>query len=77
MAAGIPTITTLSSIKEFDIDGYSTENEHQFIKNIKIALEEDSVQKRKARKELAKKHSWSSKVDRQIELITGKLNVRS
>ena len=77
MAAGIPTITTLSSIKEFDIDGYSTENEHQFIKNIKIALEEDNVQKRKARKELAKKHSWSSKVDRQVELITGKLNVRS
>lgn len=70
MAAGIPTITTLSSIKEFDIDGYSTEDSKQFIKNIKIAIEEDSPAKVKARKELAKKHSWSSKVDNQIRLIS-------
>lgn len=72
LAAGLPTIATLSSVKEFDVDGYITEDETQFIKNIKIAIEEDSAEKRKARKELAKKHSWSSKVDRQVELIEEK-----
>ena len=76
MAAGIPTITTLSSIKEFDIDGYSTEDSKQFIKNIKVAIENDSTTKRKARKELAKKHSWSSKVDEQINLISSVLQAK-
>ena len=73
MAAGLPTLITLSSVKEFDPDNYVTGDEDQFIKNIEIAIKTDSEQKRLARKALAKQHTWSNKVEKQLELINQKL----
>ena len=74
LAAGLPTLTTLSSVKNFDPDNYVTADENQFVENIKKALEENSAEKIKVRKELASKHSWSNKVNRQVELISQILN---
>ena len=73
LAAGLPTLITLSSVKEFDPDNYVTGDEDQFIKNIEIAIKTDSEQKRLARKALAKQHTWSNKVEKQLELINQKL----
>jgi hypothetical protein len=75
LASGLPTLITLSSVKAFDPDNYVTEDEEQFIKNIEIAVTTDSSEKRKARKDLARQHTWSGKVDKQIGFITKKLIV--
>ena len=69
LAAGLPTITTLSSVKDFDPDNYVTEDEEQFVQNLKIALEADSPERKKVRQDLAGQHSWSGKVDKQIGFI--------
>lgn len=71
LAAGLPTLITLSSVKAFDPDNYVTEDRDQFIKNIGLAITTDTAEKRTVRKELAKQHTWSSKVNRQVELIVG------
>ena len=73
LASGLPTLITLSSVKKFDPDNYVTSDEDQFIKNIKLAIETDSEEKRKVRKELAKQHTWSNKVNKQISFIESKL----
>lgn len=74
LAAGLPTLATLDSVKAFDPDNYVTADEDQFVKNIKKAIEEDTDEKRKARKDLARQHTWSNKVNNQLKFITQKLN---
>jgi len=76
LASGLPTLITLPSVKAFDPDSYVTPDKNQFIKNIELAVITDSEEKRKVRKELAKQHTWSSKVNRQIELIADKLKFK-
>ena len=76
MAAGLPTLITLNSVKAFDIDNFVTPIDDQFVRNIGEAVSNDSPEKRKARKEIASKHSWSNKVNKQLEFINGKLNTK-
>lgn len=70
LAAGLPTLITLLSVKSFDPDNYVTADKTQFVKNVELAITTDNEQKRLARKELASQHTWANKVNRQIGLIT-------
>ena len=69
LGAGLPVVATLMSVKEFDVDGYVTENEEEFVKNIKRAVEENSAQRVEKRKNLARKNSWEGKAEKIIKLI--------
>jgi glycosyltransferase involved in cell wall biosynthesis len=70
LAAGLPTIVTkLPAYEGFDVDGYVSKDDEEFILNIKRALEENNPQKISARKKLAAQNSWDGKVDKQIQLI--------
>ena len=57
----------------FDVDGYVSKSDENFIENIKKAIEENSQEKMLRRKQLAKKNSWEGKVDKQLELIENAL----
>lgn len=69
LAAGLPTLITLNSVKAFDVDNLVSENEDQFVKNIKIAIENDSTEKKEKRKAMAREHTWSGKADKILDLI--------
>jgi len=73
LAAGLPTLITLNSVKEFDVDGYVTEDEAEFISNLKKAVTENSNKKVQKRKALARENSWSGKVNKQLEFINDEL----
>lgn len=77
LASGLPTLITLDSVKEFDPDSFVNNNEDEFIKNIQIAIETNSEEKRQRRKKLASEHTWSGKVDKQIKYIQEKLILRN
>lgn len=70
LASGLPTLITLSSVKEFNPDNYVTEDSEQFVKNIELAINTDSPEKRIKRKNLAREHTWSGKVDKQLGFIS-------
>lgn len=70
LATGLPTVVTnLPAYAEYDVDGYVSKDDDEFVKNIKKAVEEDSPERIKARKDLAKKNSWEGKVTNQLEII--------
>lgn len=70
LASGLPTIITLpNSVKQFDVDGYATENDQEFIDNIKTAIDNNNEDRRKRRKAMAKQNTWSMKADKIISLI--------
>jgi len=70
LSAGLPTVVTnLPAYEGFDIDGYVSKTDEDFIKNIKKALDENSEEKILKRKNLAKENSWDGKVNKQLKLI--------
>jgi len=70
LAAGLPTVVTnLPAYKNFDPDGFVSKTKDRFIKNIEIAIETDSEQKRSKRKDVARNNSWDGKVKKQLMLI--------
>lgn len=72
LAAGLPTVVTnMSAYKNFDPDGYVSKNDEEFIKNVKKALDENSIERVKRRKLLAKENTWDNKVKKQLALIDG------
>ena len=62
------------NLKEFDVDGYVTEDEKEFIQNLGRALIEDSYDRIQKRKEVARQNTWSGKVDKQLGFIQSKFN---
>lgn len=70
LAAGLPTVVTdMPAYKGYDVDGYVSKDDDEFISNIKMAYDENSPKKIKNRKELAKQNTWDGKLDKQIRLI--------
>src|SRR3990167_6192368 len=70
LAAGLPTVVTnMPAYEGFDVDGYVSVTDEDFIKNLKKAVEENSLEKIEARKKLASHNSWDGKVDKQLKLI--------
>jgi len=75
LAAGLATVVVDIGIYDgIDVDGYVSKGDEEFIANIKKALDEDSSERRKKRKELARKNSWDKKVDKQLALINNALS---
>ena len=74
LSAGLPTVVTnMQAYDGFDVDGYVSKSDENFIENIKKAIEENSQEKMLRRKQLAQKNSWEGKVDKQLELIENAL----
>jgi glycosyltransferase involved in cell wall biosynthesis len=75
LAAGLPTIVTnMPAYQGFDPDGYIAKTDDEFVSMIKRAVEEDSIEKQNVRKKMAAENSWTGKVDKQLKLISDKLN---
>lgn len=75
LSAGMPTIVTnLPAYKEFRDVCYIAQNDQDFVNKIKIALEEDSEDRFKARQAVAKENTWDGKADKQIRFIKEKLS---
>ena len=71
LAAGLPTVVTdLPTYTPFDEVSYISKNPNEFSHNIRRALEEDSPNKIKQRQEVAKVHTWDSKVENMLSLIS-------
>ena len=70
LSAGLPTVVTdIPSFKPFKDVCYIAKDDIDFISLIKKALDEDSSEKIKQRKEVARKNSWDEKVKNQLEII--------
>lgn len=70
LSAGLPTVVTNMPVyKTFSEVCYIARDKEDFVRLIKVALEEDSEEKVKARQEVAKENSWENKVEKQISLI--------
>jgi hypothetical protein len=70
LAAGLPTVVTdLPTYTPFEDVCYISKNPNEFSHNIRKALEEDSPFKINQRKEVAKVHTWDSKVSNMLKLI--------
>jgi len=70
LASGLPTVVTaLPSYKDYKKYIYYSFNKSDFIKNIRKSIEENSQNKIKERKKIAKENSWDKKVDNQINII--------
>jgi len=74
LAAGMPLVVTdLPSYAPFEDVCYISKSYEEFSKNIKRALDEDSLGKIKERQRVAKKHSWDNKVEKMVGLINDAL----
>jgi len=78
MAAGIPVVTTAlpEAQKHGDLVLYS-ENKEEFIRNINIALYDDSDLKRQLRQNKAKQNSWMERARYIIEIIENEMQARN
>lgn len=71
LACGLPTVVTnLPAYEGFDVDGYVSKNDDEFIENLGRAIKENDNDKVEKRKLLAKDNSWDGKVDKQLKLIS-------
>ena len=71
LAAGLPTVVTdLPTYTPFEDVSYVSKNPNEFSHNIRKALEEDSPNKIRQRQEVAKVHTWDSKVQNMLSLIS-------
>ncbi len=70
LATGLPTVVTnMPAYFDYDVDGYVSKNDEEFIENIKKALDEDSSERIKKRKALARQNSYNGKVAKQLKVI--------
>ncbi|MFC1621891.1 glycosyltransferase [Patescibacteria group bacterium] len=75
LAAGLPVIVTdLPAYAPFEEVCYISRSPEEFSHNIRIALDEDSPKKAKARQEVAKENDWNGKVGKMLELISNTLS---
>jgi glycosyltransferase involved in cell wall biosynthesis len=77
MAVGMPVVTTAlpEVLKYSDLLLYS-EDQEQFIENIKIALYNDTLQKRQQRMKLAWQNSWKIRAQKIKGIIENKLIIQ-
>ncbi len=74
MASGMPVVTTaLPEAYKIRELLYYSENEEEFIENIKKALDENNPSRREARMEVARQNSWSARAAEIIDIIEGAL----
>lgn len=71
LTAGKPVVATSFSedIKEFSDVAYVSETEEDFIKNIDLAISENSEEKQQLRIQKAEKNSWEGRVKKFWEII--------
>ncbi len=70
LAAGLPTIVTnLPCYRDFSDVCYIAKNDDDFVRLIKIAVEENSPEKISARQKIAKENSWDKKVDKMVRVV--------
>jgi len=73
LASGRPVVSTaLLSLREFKEYFYQADSPEEFIKNIEQALQEEPSLKEK-RIALAKKYSWTNRMEEISQLVEGKL----
>lgn len=69
LAAGLPTVvTSLPCYRDFSDVCYVADDD-EFVRSVKIALEEDSAVKIAERQKVAKENSWEVKVERMLSII--------
>lgn len=74
LAAGFPVIVTdLPAYRPFEDACYVSKSYNEFSQNIRLALEEDSQEKRLARQQIAKENSWEGKVAKLLALISANI----
>lgn len=77
LASGRPVVSTaLSSLKEFKSYFYQADSPAEFIKNIEQALQEEKSAREK-RIALAKKYSWTNRMEEISVLLENKLKEKS
>lgn len=70
LAAGVPVIVTdLPAYAPFSNVCYISKNYNEFSNNIQKALDEDNLDKVKARQAVAKENNWDGKVEKMLNLI--------
>lgn len=70
LAAGLPVVVTDMPVYTLFKDVcYISKSDDEFVDNVKRAVAEDSVDKIKARQEVAKHNNWDGKVASMLELI--------
>lgn len=70
LAGGLPVVVTdLPAYLPFADVCYISKTHEEFSKNVRIALEEDSIEKVKARQIVAKENNWDGKVSKMLDLI--------
>jgi len=71
LSAGLSTVvTSLPSYKPFKDVCYIANNDSDFVNLIQVALNENSKEKVRARREVGRKNNWSEKVKSQLGYIT-------
>lgn len=74
LAGGLPVIVTnMPAYYPFKDVCYISDSHEDFIKNLKIALEEDSREKYLLRQKVAKENTWESKVEKMTHIIFSNL----
>ncbi len=70
LAAGLPTVVTdLPAYAPFKDVCYIAKDYDEFVVGVRKALEEDSDQKIKERKEVARNNTWDKKVEKMLAVI--------
>ena len=70
LAAGLPTVVTnLPAYADFSEVSYIARDEEDFVRLVRVALEENSADKVAERVRVAKEHSWDKKVDQMLDVI--------
>jgi glycosyltransferase involved in cell wall biosynthesis len=76
LAAGLPVVVTdLPAYTPFAGVSYISKTYNEFSQNIRTALEEDSPEKIKERKEVAKDNTWDGKVKKMLKIIGDTINL--
>ena len=70
LAAGKPIVTTnIPSLKEFEDVAFISESKEDFLKNIDLAISEDTNISRNKRLDRGKEMTWNSRVDKMLQKI--------
>jgi teichuronic acid biosynthesis glycosyltransferase TuaH len=75
LSCGKPIVTTSGAgVEMFKDFIHITNDKTEFSNYIDTALKEDTTEKRAARRNAVKKHSWKARADKMVELMFKKLN---
>lgn len=78
LATGMPIVSTaLPEARKYSDLIYCSEDHREFLINIKKALEEDSIEKREQRKDIASRNSWLERARTIMEIIENEMRLRN